>query len=75
MTDSGFTTKEMLQSIMIKLDTFIDRDTLEKRQIDLRIDSLEQHKASIASNIRLVGWMLGFLIGGGGVLLAKIFLL
>lgn len=75
MTDSGFTTKDMLQSIMKKLDDFIERDLAEKRNIDSRIDLLEQHRSTILSNISLLGYIIGVLIGGGGIILAKIFIL
>ena len=75
MPDSGFTTKEMLVSIITKLDTFIETDKGEKKEIDMRLDGLEQHRASIMSNFKLAAWLIG-LIGLGGLgTLIKIFVL
>ena len=67
---NGFTMKEMLVSIIAKLDTFIETDKVEKQVIDVRIDALEQHRASIMSNFKLVAWIIGILgLSGLGALL------
>ena len=76
MPDSnGFTVKEMLVSISNKLDTFIESDKVEKKEIDMRLDGLEQHRASIMSNFKLAAWLIGLIgLGGLGTLL-KVFVL
>ena len=65
---NGFTVKEMLSKIDSKLDGFIESDKQEKKEIDQRLDGLEQHKASVLSNIRVIVWIFGAVGGIGGVL-------
>jgi hypothetical protein len=65
---NGFTVKEMLLKIDTKLDTFIEIDKLEKKEIDTRLDILEQHRSSIMSNFRLAAWIIGAVGGIGGIL-------
>ena len=67
MTDAGFTVKEMLLKIDTKLDTFIESDKSEKKEIHTRLDVLEQHRSSIVSNFRLAAWLIGSIGGVGGI--------
>jgi len=62
--ENGFTVKEMLSKSYGKLDKFIETDKIEKKEIDLRLDTLEQHRSSIMSNFRLAAWLVG---AGGGI--------
>jgi len=64
---NGFTVKEMLLTISNKLDRFIESDRIEKKDIDERIDHLEQHRASIISNFRLAAWIFGAVGGAGSI--------
>ena len=65
---NGFTVKEMLSKIDGKLDKFIETDKLEKKEIDGRLDTLEQHRSSIMSNFKLAAWLVGTGGGIGGIL-------
>jgi hypothetical protein len=61
---NGFTVKEMLLTISNKLDAFIETDKVEKKEIDNRLDTLEQHRSAIMSNFKLAAWLIG---AGGGI--------
>ena len=59
MPDS-FTMKEMfaiinknIEKLDTKMDSYISEDRLEKSVFDSRIDSLEQHKATVVSGFKV----------------------
>lgn len=67
MEGSNFTVKDIVIDTNKKLDKFIDKVEENIKETDTRLDTLEQHRASIMSNIRLAAWFFGAIGGLGGV--------
>ena len=72
MGDSDFTIKEIVRDTNKKLDDFIDEMRKQSKEVDKRIDTLEQHKASMTSSITLLAWVFGAIVSIGGVTVAII---
>jgi len=74
MGEGDFTLKEKLIEIHKELREF-RRDSMEAdKGHDDRIKELEGFRSSLLSNIKLAGWVVGVMIGGGGLLIAKFFI-
>lgn len=65
-----FTVKEIVQDTNRKLDKFIDKVDKTFYETDKRLDTLEQHKASVNANFKFAAWMFGAAISIGGMLVA-----
>ena len=74
MEGSQFTVKDIVIDTNNKLDRFIEKVELNQKETDSRLDQLEQHKASIMSNIKFGAWIVGVLLAGGGIIIGKLFL-
>ena len=67
---NDFTMKEMLIETNNSIAKLSDDIRNNFKEVDSRIDNLEQHKASITSNFKFASWMFGALLGIGGLLIA-----
>lgn len=54
---NDFTIKEMLIKIDEKLDSFISDNKKDFKDVDLRIDILEQYREATKSNFKLIAWI------------------
>lgn len=72
---NGFTVKEMLVKIDVKLDTFIAQDAADKIEIDKRFDHIEKKDAERGGSIKTILWIISFLGAGGVAALLKVFIL
>lgn len=72
---NGFTVKEMLVKIDLKLDSFIAQDASDKIDIDKRFDIIEKKDAERAGSIKTILWIISFLGAGGIAALLKVFVL
>ena len=67
---SDFTIKEIVIETNNTVAKLAEEIRANNKEVDGRIDNLEQHKASITSNLKFASWMFGAILGIGGLLIA-----
>lgn len=70
MEGSDFTIKEIVIETNNNLAKLADEIRTSNKEVDGRLDDLEQHKASVVSNFKLAAWIFGAAISIGGLLVA-----